>query len=194
MATTSLAKLEHKNDLMQKRAQKAAVVMEANAEDILRKGAGVAAAGLMGYAKKKGKLQTMWSPFDMPKTLFISGVATGLALVLPKKGIGRYFRHAFNGVGESAMSIGTFEWAAGQTPIDGLISGGGDSPDVSGGGGGGDVEGRRQRRRATQARSLEQKLRAELDAMRRARDNGGGSSYASNDDDDGGYYDSQAAA
>lgn len=186
MAANSLVKLEHKNDLMQKRAQKAALTMEANAEDIIRKGAGVAAAGLLGYAKKKGKLQTLWSPMDMPKTLFVSAVATTAALFLPKKGIGRFFRTAFNGVGESTMAIGTFEYASGATISgdDGTVSG-------AGGGGGGerdeDIEGRRsrERNRAKASRGLEQRMKAELEAMRRERDGGG--------DDDEYYVDSEAA-
>lgn len=199
MATTSLTKLEHKNELMSRRMIQGRAIMQTHADDIIRKGAGGFGAFLLGYTKKNGSLARLWSPMGMPKTLMVSAVTTGIAMLIPKKGIGRYFRAGFNGVGESSFGIGMFQWGAGETiagdsgTVDGHTgsSSSSSSGTSSGTSSGDDVEGRRRRERARAARSLEQKIQDELRAMR--QDRGGSSANDSSADDDPEYYDSQVA-
>lgn len=198
MATTSLSKLEHRNELMSRRMMQGRAIMQTHADDIIRKGAGGFGAFLLGYAKKNGSLARLWSPMGMPKTLMVSAVTTGIAMLIPKKGIGRYFRAGFNGIGESSFGVGMFQWGAGETisGSDGTVDGHAGSSSSSSSGTssgpveGDDVEGRRRRARARAARSLEQKIQDELRAMRQER---GGPSNDSSADEDAEYYDSEAA-
>lgn len=78
-------------------------------EDTERKLVEGAAGFAMGAMKKNGTLNSIPSPFGLPKTVVVALVANVAAMMAPK---GR-MKNILNGIGESTVSIASYEWGQG---------------------------------------------------------------------------------
>lgn len=143
-----MSKIERANEQLRASLSTARTNARENADDLIRKGSGLAAAFVLGSLKKSGKITSIPTIPGVPRTIMIAVIANGAGMAMNRRS---KFKMAFDGIGEQALGIAAYEWGQGGE-VAGVHEQAADAAAVEG-----------RRRRDRQARAIESRIRAALE-------------------------------
>lgn len=152
------SKMERANEAMRTQLVNARTNARENQDDLIRKGAGLAGAFVLGSLRKSGKITSIPTIPGVPRTIMISVVANVAGMSMPKRS---KFKMALDGLGESSLAIAAYEWGQG-----GEVAGASELADDAR-----SIEGRRRKQRM--ARQIEDRLRTEINRQIQSRETPG---------------------